>query len=60
LTTVNVPPTTNKHLIRWVEKMSDLCQPARVHWIDGSQAEYESLCDQLVDAGTLTKLNEQL
>jgi phosphoenolpyruvate carboxykinase (GTP) len=60
LSTINVSPTTNKHLIRWVEKMSDLCQPAQVHWIDGSQAEYDSLCDQLVNAGTFTKLNQQL
>jgi phosphoenolpyruvate carboxykinase (GTP) len=35
------PPTTNKHLIRWVEKMVDLTQPERIHWIDGSQAEYD-------------------
>ena len=38
-------PTTNKHLIRWVEKMAELCQPARIHWVDGSQAEYDLLCD---------------
>jgi phosphoenolpyruvate carboxykinase (GTP) len=54
------PPTTNKHLIRWVEKMADLTQPSRIHWIDGSQAEYDFLCDQLVKAGTFTKLNEKL
>jgi phosphoenolpyruvate carboxykinase (GTP) len=54
------PPTTNKHLIRWVEKMADLCQPASIHWIDGSKAEYNFLCDQLVNAGTFTKLNQEL
>jgi phosphoenolpyruvate carboxykinase (GTP) len=54
------PPTTNKHLIRWVEKMAELTQPDRIHWIDGSQAEYDFLCDQLVKAGTFTKLNETL
>jgi phosphoenolpyruvate carboxykinase (GTP) len=59
-TTVATPPTTNKHLIRWVEKMADLTQPDRIHWIDGSQAEYDFLCDQLVKAGTFTKLNEKL
>ena len=53
-------PTTNKHLIRWVEKMADLCQPTRIHWVDGSQAEYERLCQSLVDACTFTKLNEEL
>ncbi len=53
-------PTTNKHLIRWVEKMADLTQPDRIHWVDGSQGEYDFLCDQLVKAGTFTKLNEKL
>jgi phosphoenolpyruvate carboxykinase (GTP) len=53
-------PTTNKHLIRWVEKMADLCQPARIHWVDGSQAEYEELCDGLVEAGTFIRLNQKL
>jgi phosphoenolpyruvate carboxykinase (GTP) len=52
--------TTNKHLIRWVEKMADLTQPSAIHWIDGSEAENEYLCQQLVDAGTFVKLNEQL
>src|SRR5471032_160872 len=52
--------TTNKHLIRWVEKMAELAQPAAIHWIDGSEAENEYLCQQLVDAGTFTKLNEKL
>jgi phosphoenolpyruvate carboxykinase (GTP) len=52
--------TTNKHLIRWVEKMADLCQPNAVHWIDGSEEENDRLCQQLVDAGTFTRLDEQL
>jgi phosphoenolpyruvate carboxykinase (GTP) len=52
--------TTNKHLIRWVEKMADLCQPAAIHWIDGSEEENEWLCRQLVDAGTFTRLSETL
>src|ERR1039458_7788792 len=52
------PPTTNKHLIRWVEKMADLTQPASIHWIDGSKAEYEYLCDKLVEAGTFFPLDD--
>jgi phosphoenolpyruvate carboxykinase (GTP) len=51
--------TTNKHLIRWVEKIADLTQPEHIHWVDGSQAEYDSLCQQLVDSGTFIKLNEE-
>src|SRR6201990_1255276 len=54
------PPTTNRHLIRWVEKMADLCQPADIHWVDGSQSEYEHLCDTLLEAGTFFPLNEEL
>src|ERR1019366_10291590 len=50
-TLTSAPPTTNKHLLRWVDKMADLCQPDYVHWIDGSNAEYDHLCDQLIAAG---------
>jgi phosphoenolpyruvate carboxykinase (GTP) len=53
-------PTTNKHLVRWVEKMAELTQPDAIHWVDGSQAEYDSFCDQLVEAGTFTRLNPEL
>jgi phosphoenolpyruvate carboxykinase (GTP) len=56
---VSAPPTSNKHLIRWVEKMADLCQPANIHWVDGSQAEYDFLCDRLVEGGTFIRLNEK-
>ena len=52
--------TTNKHLIRWVEKMADLTQPDHIHWVDGSQEEYDRLCQLLVDSGTFIKLNEDL
>jgi phosphoenolpyruvate carboxykinase (GTP) len=54
------PPTTNKHLIRWVEKMAELTQPDHIHWIDGSKKEYEHLCDVLIKAGTFFPLNEEL
>src|SRR5215831_17253164 len=50
----------NKHLLRWVEKMAELTKPESVHWVDGSQAEYNSLCQQLVDGGTFIKLNQDL
>ena len=39
--------------------MADLCQPERIHWCDGSDAEYQSLCDLMVKSGTFTKLNEK-
>jgi phosphoenolpyruvate carboxykinase (GTP) len=52
--------TSNKHLVRWVEKMADLCQPDAIHWIDGSEAENEYLCQKLVDGGTFVRLDEKL
>ncbi len=53
------PLSENKHLLRWVEKMVELCQPAAVHWVDGSKQEYDQLCAQLVAGGTFTKLNQK-
>ena len=44
-------------LIAWVADMAALCKPAAIHWCDGSQEEYQALCQRLVDAGTFTKLN---
>ena len=56
----SVPPASNQHLLRWVEKMAELTRPAAIHWVDGSQEEYDALCAQLVAAGTFAKLNEDL
>jgi phosphoenolpyruvate carboxykinase (GTP) len=52
-------PTRNKHLIRWVEKMADLTRPTAIHWVDGSQKEYERLCGEMVASGTFIKLNRK-
>ena len=55
----SVPLSRNEHLLRWVEKMAALCRPASIHWVDGSAAEYEALCAQLVAGGTFTRLNQE-
>jgi phosphoenolpyruvate carboxykinase (GTP) len=44
---------------QWLEKMVELCKPNDVHWCDGSQEEYNSLCQLLVDKGTFIKLNPE-
>ncbi|MFA5265108.1 MAG: phosphoenolpyruvate carboxykinase (GTP) [Opitutaceae bacterium] len=56
----STPLCSNPKLLEWVNEMIALCQPDRVHWIDGSKEEYDSLCSQLVAAGTFIKLNEKL
>jgi len=50
----------NEHLLRWVEKMAELAKPARIHWVDGSPEENELLKREMVEAGTLVKLNHDL
>ncbi len=52
-------PTRNAKLTSWVSEMAALCKPDRVVWVDGSQEEYDRLCDQMVQAGTFVRLNEK-
>ena len=47
----------NARLIAWVAEMAALCKPADIHWCDGSQEEYDALCEQLGSAGTFKPLN---
>jgi phosphoenolpyruvate carboxykinase (GTP) len=53
------PATTNQKLISWVNEMAALCQPERIHWCDGSDAENQRLCDLMVKSGTFIKLDEK-
>ncbi|PKR91267.1 phosphoenolpyruvate carboxykinase (GTP) [Pleomorphomonas diazotrophica] len=50
-------PTKNAKLIAWVEEVAKLTTPDRIYWCDGSQEEYDRLCQELVDGGTFTRLN---
>ena len=50
--------TSNQRLKDWVAEWAAIMQPADIYWCDGSADEYEHLCQQLVDSGTFTKLDE--
>jgi len=54
---VTPAPTRNAKLVAWVAEIAALTQPDRVHWCDGSEAEWDLLTKALVDSGTLKPLN---
>jgi phosphoenolpyruvate carboxykinase (GTP) len=49
--------TSNRALLAWVKEVEALCRPDRVHWCDGSQAEYDAMLRQLVASGTAHPLD---
>jgi phosphoenolpyruvate carboxykinase (GTP) len=48
----------NAALKKWVADWADILEPDDVYWCDGSEQEYNDLCEDLVLAGTFTKLND--
>ncbi len=50
-------PTGNRKLVEWVERWTEILQPDRVHWCDGSDEEYEALTAGLVESGTFTPVD---
>jgi phosphoenolpyruvate carboxykinase (GTP) len=48
----------NSHVNQWVSEVAQELKPARVQWIDGSDAEHRAICEQLVQDGTFVPLNE--
>jgi phosphoenolpyruvate carboxykinase (GTP) len=56
VTTAATAPTRNARLARWVADWTRILEPRDVHWCDGSQAEYDALCAELVRAGTFVRL----
>ena len=51
--------STLEALERWVNEVAALTRPAKIHWCDGSDAEYQTLVRQMLDDGTLIELNQQ-
>jgi len=51
--------TTNNALAKWVDEVAALTKPDNIVWCDGSESEFDSLVDHMLETGTLTKLNEE-
>ncbi len=54
---LNQVPTKNAKLVKWIEDWANICKPEGIYWCDGSQAEYDRLCNELVESGLATRLN---
>ncbi len=54
-------PAYLKHprLEEWIKDMAALCTPDSVHFCDGSDEEYSTLCEQMVESGTFIRLNPE-
>ncbi len=64
MTAVAIPgvdnaPTTHRRLLSWVREVAELTTPDEVVWVDGSEEEWTRLTDQLVEAGTFTRLKKK-
>ena len=58
LSKLNTPTSIkNQNLINWVREIATLTQPDQVYWCDGTVAEYDRLCQQMVSSGMMKKLN---
>ena len=55
---LNVPAyVKHDRLVSWVAQIAALTQAADVYWCDGTEAEYDRLCEQLVSSGTFKRLD---
>ena len=55
---LDTAPTKHRGLLAWVQEVAELTQPDRVVFADGSEEEYQRLCEQLVAAGTFLPLSD--
>ena len=48
--------TKNAPLQQWIDEVAALTKPDKIHWCDGSEAEYNQLVEQMLVTGDLLKL----
>ena len=51
--------TKNAPLLKWLDKMVEMCDPSDVHWCDGSDQEWDDLCKKMIDQGAMIALNHE-
>ena len=51
--------TNNQNLLAWVDEMAGLTKPDNIVWCDGTKEEFDRLCAEMVEAGTLIALNPE-
>ena len=52
-------PTTNQHILDWIDRCVKLCRPEQVVWIDGSEEQLEALRQEAFATGELIQLNQE-
>ena len=51
--------TRNAPLLKWLDKMVAMCTPQAVRWCDGSDEEWQELCQLMMDQGSMIRLNPE-
>ena len=51
------PAAASAKLVAWVKEWAAICEPDAIYWCDGSQEEYNRLCEEQIASGLAVRLN---